>query len=48
MEKIGESYGISIVIINGAYWACDKDLSDKLEKYIYEKKRTEKRASKDA
>lgn len=39
IEKIGEAYGTSVLIINGAPWACDNALADQLEDYLNGKKR---------
>ena len=43
IEKIDEIYGVSILIIDGAPWACESSLADELEDYINEQKRSEKR-----
>lgn len=48
IEKIGEAYGTSILIINGTPWACDKALADDLEDYLNGKKRDKEGVEKDA
>lgn len=47
IEKIDEAYGTSIIIINGAPWACDKEVADALEDYLNGKKRDKERIEED-
>lgn len=46
-EKIGEHYGVSILIINGAPWAVDSEFAKRMEECIYDKERSETRVKKD-